>query len=279
MMLIVPSLAVVVVASTLLLLPATNALSFRRIPILRPVKSVQVVRSSPFTIKSFRRHQPSLTTFILSLSSDVSSTDESLPDEEERQRGKSKLIKLYQIMTYLYGSVGLALWAIPDRTLTIRLASKWGGAAGYGLAAGVSHILAQAAMHDRLNSDTYKRLNVGLLAFSTLGLVAVPGEAAFAMEPNTAILIAGMAWMVRLLGIPIAYLGWKRGVVTAPSTAAKFGPNQMIQELVTGTKATLQGLKVQHRKKALTYRNSLLLVALAMFSSFMEGIFGLRVRI
>jgi len=36
-----------------------------------------------------------------------------------------------------------------------------GGAAGFGIASGLSYILAGANEHDRLQSDTYKRLNVG----------------------------------------------------------------------------------------------------------------------
>jgi hypothetical protein len=49
-------------------------------------------------------------------------------------------------------------------------------------------------------------------------------------------------------------------------------------ELGRGTKDTLLGLQVRSTKKALTYRNCLLIVICGIVSHFMEGLFHLRYR-
>jgi hypothetical protein len=53
------------------------------------------------------------------------------------------LAKAHQVSSALFGVMSLVLLAIPDKTLTKRLASKWGGAAGFGLASYLSYILQQ----------------------------------------------------------------------------------------------------------------------------------------
>lgn len=175
----------------------------------------------------------------------------------------------------LFGFTGVLLLLMPDRTLTTLLAAKWGGAAGFGMASGLCYILKGANDHNRLSSDTYKRLNLGLLGFSAIGLFSIPGEAAFLPEAVPAILLTAVMTLLRAFGCVVAFRGWKRGVVFDDGRWALKG---IVGEFTQGTKETLIGLRVQSKKKALTYRNCLLLVCLGIFSSFMEGLFNIEVR-
>jgi len=181
----------------------------------------------------------------------------------------------YAAGRYIFGAASLLILAMPDRTMTTLLATKLGGFAGFALAAGLCHILQGAASHDRLTSDTYKRLNVGLLGFCGLGLVAVPAEAAFMNSVVHAMAVTFLLTGVKLYGTALALLGWKQGVLDNGALVT-FAPRRMFQEFVDGTKETAKGLKVQNNKKALTYRNCLLLVCMGIVSSFMEGLFNIR---
>jgi len=122
---------------------------------------------------------------------------------------------------------------------------------------------------------TVFRLSAGLLGFSVMGLFAIPGEAGFFPTAAPAILSSGLITLVRAYGAVVAYAGWKRGI--DPNEKSFFAPQKTARELMEGTQATAKGLLVENRKKALTYRNCLLLVLFGMFSSFMEGIFNIRV--
>jgi hypothetical protein len=134
---------------------------------------------------------------------------------------------------------------------------------------------------------------VGLLGFSLLGLAAVPGEAAFVAVPVGPYAAVVFTLAVKVYGTVLSFVGWKRGVVAGvtsvtvsdnPDTNNRKNitnqgvPRILLQEFATGLLQTMKGLRVQNAKKALTYRNCLLLVIGGMFSNFMEGIFDLRVR-
>ena len=113
------------------------------------------------------------------------------------------------------------------------------------------------------------------MGFSIIGLTAVPGEAGFFPTAAPAILSTGLISLIRAYGAVVAYSGWKRGV--DPNEKSLFAPKKMAGELLKGAKETAKGLFVENRKKALTYRNCLLLVLFGVFSSFMEGLFNMRV--
>lgn len=196
-------------------------------------------------------------------------------DTPSEDPSRVQLTKFYTSGQYLFTAMGMVLLFMPDRTMTTLLATKTGGAAGFLIAGGLSYILNGANKHDRLSSDTYKRLNVGLLGFFLFGLSAVPGEAAFLPTALPAILLSMVTSVMRVYGTIMAYLGWRQGV-DLPSSPV-LAPKAMLLELWQGTKATAKGLKVQQAKKALTYRNCLLLVCFGIFSSLMEGIFNIRV--
>lgn len=194
----------------------------------------------------------------------------------ERISRKDHLSEAYQMGQYLFGTVATLLFLIPDRTMTKRLASKLAGVAGFGTAAGTCHILACANEHNRLGSDTYKRLNIGLFGFSMIGLASIPGEAGFCRSAGAAMIFSSFMGIVRLFATVVSFMGWKRGI--DQRDGMNLVTSKMTNELWKGTKRTFEGLKVQHKKKALTYRNSLILVLFGVFSSFMEGLFKLRYR-
>ena len=194
--------------------------------------------------------------------------DASLSSDE-----KEKMAKAYNLSTVLFGFISILLLVCPDKTLTKRLASKIGGAAGFGLASGASYILAGANQEDRLTSETYKRLNVGVFGFSVLGLAGVPGEAAFFPTAAPAMVTSLFMLVTRIVGASVAYQGWTRAVRVASNSTTRG------QAMVEGMKSNIRGLQVkrQDKKKSLFYRNCMLMVMCGMFSNFMGGIFDIRV--
>jgi hypothetical protein len=185
----------------------------------------------------------------------------------------------YHRLSVIYGVLAVILLLMPDRTLTKRLASKVGGASGFGLAAGVSNLLAKkktsADQYDDDDAKTLQGLNVGLLGFSALGLLSVPGEAAFLPTPGLAMLLSGFMSVARLFGVMVAYRGGRK----QSSIMGTMGTRKAISELLRGARATLQaiGVSKETKKRSLTYRNCLLLVLASMVSNLMEGLFCIRV--
>jgi hypothetical protein len=189
----------------------------------------------------------------------------SLEVAEDENSKKAKMTQAYNVCTYTLGGTSAIILFMTDKTNNRLLAKKVAGAVGFGLASAVSYILAGANDHDRLGSDTYKRLNIGLLGFATLGLFALPGEAAFL--PNFGsftVLVTAIALVKALVGI-VAFDGWKRGVGLETS---------LIREMFEGTKSTLAGLWFT-KKRGAAYRNPLVLVIDGLISSFFEGCFFL----
>jgi len=191
---------------------------------------------------------------------------------------KDLLTTSYRRGRVLYWILAAVLFLIPDRTASTLLASKYGGAAGYAIAGGLCHILAGANEKDRLSSDTYTRLNVGLLGFSALGILFAPAEAGFFFTAPPAIILSLIMTLAQGYGILVSFLGWKRGVDPAGTVGLKQTPQNLVNELRDGTKTTLKGLRVENAKKALAYRNSLIVVAFGIVSCAMEGFFNWRYR-
>lgn len=123
--------------------------------------------------------------------------------------------------------------------------------------------------NNRLGSDTYKRLNLGLFAFMVVGLFAIPGEAGFLPSAIGAMVISVLLTVLRLYGAALAWKGWEHGVGDSSL-------NKLWSEFVNGTREMIKGLRVQDQKKALTYRNMLVLIVFGTISSFFDGIFILR---
>jgi hypothetical protein len=184
---------------------------------------------------------------------------------------KRSLANAYQTASSVFGLIGALLLVMPDRTMNTMVAAKFGGAAGYGMASGLCHILKGATEHDRLSSDTYKRLNIGLLGFCLLQLPAIPGEAGFLPTFLPALSLSIFTTLVRIIGASLAFRGWKRGLGPGKITL-----KVLCKDISRGTLETVKGLRVKAKQKSMTYRNFLLLVMLSLFSSLMEGIFYFR---
>lgn len=211
-----------------------------------------------------------------------------LDDDTERPQynlaQKQSMRNKYNLLSIVYAFVAATLLLMPDRTLTKKLASKLGAAGGFGVAAALARMLAEATNKGRLHSPTYKRLNVGLLGFSFLGLSSVPGEAAFLPTAGSAVILAAVMNATRILGVIVSYSGWSMGVVNPVSVqpsdrnVALLSPKKATEELMSGSFSTFKDLKVQkeNKKKSLTYRNFLLLVLVSMVSCLLEGIFCVR---
>lgn len=238
--------------------------------------------ASPFQANAL--HQRSCARKNIILQSDISGNDviDLLPTK------KDSLQEKYKMASILYRIIATIFFGMPDKTFTTRLASKFGGAAGFGVASGVSYILSKATGKDRLGSETYKRLNVGLLGFSILGLFAIPGEAAFLPKALPAMLLSMGASAARLYVAFVSYLGWSWGVLqnrpeavvtNKESSRMLLTPKLALTEILQGMKNSIKGMKVikANKKKSLFYRNAGLLVLFGMFSSFMQGLFNVRV--
>ncbi|KAL7556808.1 hypothetical protein ACA910_005243 [Epithemia clementina (nom. ined.)] len=187
---------------------------------------------------------------------------------------KDLLTVAYRRGSYLFLSLAAILFLIPDHTATVQLAAKFGGAAGYGMAGGLCHILASANDNDRLSSDTYLRLNLGLLGFSGLGILFVPAEAGFFFKFPPALVLSMILTLAQAYGVLLSFLGWRRGV----DPTAIQSIEELVQELKDGTISSLRGMRVENAKQALGYRNCLLMVVSGIFSNMMEGNFNFRYR-
>ena len=194
-------------------------------------------------------------------------------DEEPQPRDSQRLdlTRKYNTTSLLFMIVSVIIALMPDRT--VQLASKVGGAAGYGLASGVSRILAGATNRNRLDSDTYKRLNMGLFGFSLVSLVAIPGEAAFLPTFGMAVLLLSCMQLVKGLGLTVANEGWRRGV--DPENNG-LDPKQIMGELGNGTKSNLGGLYNTPRT-GFMYLLCFLFSLAGGLSSYMEGRFYMSV--
>jgi hypothetical protein len=173
-----------------------------------------------------------------------------------------RLPKAYMIAKYLLAGTSLLIFATPDRSFRILLRQQWSGGAGYACAAALCDILQSAHAQGRQSSDTYKRLHLAVALFSLTSLTAIPGEAGF-FRLNQQGPVLSLLTAVRSIGALVALWGWK----------ASIQKTHVVQELRGGIVNTLKGLRVRDGKKALTYRNSFLIVLGAALSSFFQGRF------
>jgi hypothetical protein len=173
-----------------------------------------------------------------------------------------RLPKAYMIAKYLLAATSLLIFVTPDRSFRILLRQQWSGGAGYACAAALCDILQSAHAQGRQSSDTYKRLHLAVALFSLTSLTAIPGEAGF-FRLNQQGPVLSLLTAVRSIGALVALWGWK----------ASIQKTHVIQELRGGIVNTLKGLRVRDGKKALTYRNSFLIVLGAALSSFFQGRF------
>lgn len=107
---------------------------------------------------------------------------------------------------------------------------------------GLSFILAHAASHDRLNSDTYKRMNMAMLAQGLLGLVVV----SLGPRLNVPYIVAyGLTCINTMKGYTYGVLGLdKQG-----------GMQSLVEELTAGSKSLVGGFfKLPTKPVAILYQ-------------------------
>lgn len=168
-----------------------------------------------------------------------------------------------------FGLISLVLFIMPDKTFTKHLASKWGGAGGFGIASYLFYLLQTSSTSNSVEYDNFlKRCQLGLAGFCALGLCSIPGEAAFFSTPVLAMIMSALITGTRLGGLMVSLRIWASNV-----SEVRFN-----KELWYGCLNTLRGFKVQDKKKSLFYRNSAVIVGLAMISNMLEGLFQMRVR-
>ncbi|KAL7550358.1 hypothetical protein ACHAWF_013606 [Thalassiosira exigua] len=92
---------------------------------------------------------------------------------------------------------------------------------------GISYIMISAAEHDRLSSDTYKRLNLALLEYGLVGLsvIAISGKQPFLSLPF------GLSVINSIKGYTYGVLGWSK----------QNSETTLLRDLLVGTKETLTG--------------------------------------
>ena len=127
---------------------------------------------------------------------------------------------------------------------------KFSTAAGLIVAAGFSRILSDATDHGRLGSNTYKRLNLGLVAFNLISVLTMLVQ----MRPFRRIArgtaFISMAAFCQTLGIGIAFEGWRRGLGDGAD---------LLKVLKEGVQSTFRNVWVT-RGRGTMYRNALLAV-------------------
>jgi len=181
-------------------------------------------------------------------------------------QGSVTLKRPYKFASAGFGGLGALMLLHPSRYGRVKLASKLGGAAGYGIAAGICNILSKdCGLDDQMKTDTFRRLNLGTLGFCALGLAAMPAESSFASNSVLAGAIAAAMTITRLFGLHVTIRGW----------FASRQHKSVVDELLQGMDSNVNGLKVKHKVRAQTYRNALLLVLVGMFSTFQEGLHNL----
>jgi hypothetical protein len=132
----------------------------------------------------------------------------------------------------------------------IQAFSIYQASSGHVLAAGLAYILVGAAQkEDRLKSDTYKRLNLSLVAYGAVGLSMVGLTSQF--RTPMFVLPPLLAFINSIKGYTYGALGWDK----------KSKSGKIVSDLMEGTKSTLLSmLTIPKNIKALGYLGATLMV-------------------
>lgn len=193
----------------------------------------------------------------------------------EEDDGDSAMKKLHNICSILCAGMAGWLFMMPDRTLSVELASKMGGVAGFGIASALVWMLSTPHETLQLSPSTSKRLNFGLLVFALGGLVALPGEAGFPRRFTTSLITWTGLTVVRLVLACTAYFGWKQRIASDLPITQSIG--LIKDDLLRGFGSVWESLRTRQRNQASTYQNLLVLLMVGMFSSSMDFFFNIRV--
>ena len=174
-----------------------------------------------------------------------SSNDDDSSMEDKKIQGRKKRVVLgYKAMALLYLAVeaysisrGIALNTLLAITSYVAMPG------------GLSYILISAAEHDRLGSDTYKRLNLSLLEYAMIGLSVI----VLSGGGNPILRVAYILTFINTIkGYAYGVLGWDK----------KSGSDTLLQDFTKGIGCTVKGTigSVPKNMKAFGYLAALLMV-------------------
>ncbi|KAL7448489.1 hypothetical protein ACHAWC_000663 [Mediolabrus comicus] len=150
--------------------------------------------------------------------------DDDISMDKKIQGRKNRVILGYKAMTMLYIAVEVfsASKRVPVNTLL--------GITSYiAMPAGLSYILISAAKHDRLGSDTYKRLNLSLLEYAVIGLFVI----ALSGGGNPILKVAYIMTLINTIkGYTYGVVGWDK----------KSGTDTLLQDFTRGIVSTIKGI-------------------------------------
>ena len=175
----------------------------------------------------------------LSLSSSANGEDASSVSSDKKVEGRKKRVIIgYKAMIIAYLAVGLR--SIAKVGLTQSILHMIGGYIV--MPSGVSYIMSGAATHDRLGSDTYKRLNLALLEYGLIGLSII----SLGKGGNKLLSVAYILSVINSLkGYAYGVLGWDK-----QST-----DTTLLKDLTSGAKDTVKGfLSMPKNVKAAGYQ-------------------------
>ena len=151
--------------------------------------------------------------------------DDDISMDKKIQGRKNRVILGYKAMTMLYIAVEVfsASKRVPVNTLL--------GITSYiAMPAGLSYILISAAKHDRLGSDTYKRLNLSLLEYAVIGLFVI----ALSGGGNPILKVAYIMTLINTIkGYTYGVVGWDKKSGTDTT---------LLQDFTRGIVSTIKGI-------------------------------------
>lgn len=196
----------------------------------------------------------------------LSSSEEAFSDHDNSsklQGRKTRVIMGYKAMTLLYIAVEVysacklfALKTLPASTF-IAITSY------IALPAGISYILISAAEHDRLGSDTYKRLNLSLLEYAMIGLSVI----ALSGGGNQILKVAYILSLINTVkGYAYGVLGWDKKSKTS-----------LLQDFTRGIQSTIKGIcSVPKNWKSFGYFSATLMLVSMKLLKLKDVIIGIQ---
>ena len=179
----------------------------------------------------------------------------------EDDRKKTAMINGYKSSMKLYLISSFLLLMITG------IYNKVTNAAGLLVAAGLAHILTDATEHDRLGSDTYKRVNLGLMGFNLINLLNISCEfELFRMLPRGYSYFP-IAAFTQAFGGCTAYAGWRQGLANKADIQ---------QELKKGIQLTFRSIWPT-KGRGTIYRNALLPVLVGILITIFKLVSSLRI--
>mmetsp|Transcript_10941 Transcript_10941/g.16504 ORF Transcript_10941/g.16504 Transcript_10941/m.16504 type:complete len:398 (+) Transcript_10941:71-1264(+) len=186
-----------------------------------------------------------------------------LENTVESRRAKNSQVSSYRTGSLLYAAMALdaikrrnALSIYSGAAMSMSIVSPISLAAGYLLAAASMHTLISAAEHNRLSSDTYKRMNLSLILFSIINI-----DAQFTNWP----FIGTSALLCQIYNGFTCVNGWLKGIRgLGTSDGAGLTADSLICELRYGMKTTIGGIMKIENRISMGYVLSLAMASLVI---------------